>query len=526
MKTNRLFTAMCLLTALLMGGCTQNEPTDMDGAVQDLPEGKYPLQIASVSLTAESSAEPWGADAPQTRVSENTVGNSSQWDGGEEITVQLSGTMADNTPYAVEGKYILGSDKTTLTPVSGKELYWRSTSAGTITAWYSNPDYTSGNTVNLSNQSNGLAYVLKAEASNVTYNTSPSLSFTHQLAKVRVIITEGTADMNGGKIEIKGYTTCTKDKGTLSGSGDPGWISMHPVTYSDGIPCYEANLVPATIDKEEAFRVTQSSGKQATLDLDAQMSLIAGQLHKVTLTINKSGTTTVDLNEHSGDIYTVDANAAVILDGKGQTLDKRLVIGAGATVMLRNVVLKPSATGNAVTCNGGNTTLILSGKNEITSTCAGKSYVSSGILINSVGTLTIEGPGELKVTGMGDYGPGIAAMNDAAIVINGGTIIASSSNPYDLSWGNPGIGCRANNRSGNITINGGHITAQGGPWAAGIGGGKLGKCGNILIQGEHTVVTATKGEGGKANDIGAGTDGSCGTITFRNGATVNGTKYD
>lgn len=45
------------VAALLLAACTSDELTD--GTVQDLPEGKYPLQITDVSLTAGSSAEPW-----------------------------------------------------------------------------------------------------------------------------------------------------------------------------------------------------------------------------------------------------------------------------------------------------------------------------------------------------------------------------------------------------------------------------------------------------------------------------------
>ena len=141
--------------------------------------------------------------------------------------------------------------------------------------------------------------------------------------------------------------------------------------------------------------------------------------------------------------------------------------------------------------------------------------------------MIINGPGELKATGLGYYSCGIGAHNGASIIINGGTIIASSSNPYNSTWGNPGIGAIASSKEscGDITINGGHITAQGGPYAAGIGTGVLSTCGNITIQGENTIVTSKKGNG-TANDIGTGDSGKCGTITFRNGATVNGTKYN
>lgn len=95
-----------------MGGCSQDEPAG--GAAQDLPDGMYPLQIAGVSVTAESSAEPWGADSPQSRVTESADGKSSLWEGGEEITVQLSGTKADGTSYTTKGQYTPDSDKQAL----------------------------------------------------------------------------------------------------------------------------------------------------------------------------------------------------------------------------------------------------------------------------------------------------------------------------------------------------------------------------------------------------------------------------
>lgn len=61
---------------------------------------------------------------------------------------------------------------------------------------------------------------------------------------------------------------------------------------------------------------------------------------------------------------------------------------------------------------------------------------------------------------------------------------------------------------GNITINGGHITAQDGSYAAGIGTGPMSTRGNILIQGENTVAISKKGDG-QAQEIGSGDGGTC-----------------
>ena len=69
------------LAAFTLAACTQDELAEQPMA---LPEGEYPLQISSVSLTAEVSEQPW------TRVSENPAdGMSSVWQGDERIGVRI-----------------------------------------------------------------------------------------------------------------------------------------------------------------------------------------------------------------------------------------------------------------------------------------------------------------------------------------------------------------------------------------------------------------------------------------------------
>ena len=57
MKKYRLFPAICLAAALLLSACSQDELTENSTT---LPEGEYPLQIGSVTLTAEVSEQPHG----------------------------------------------------------------------------------------------------------------------------------------------------------------------------------------------------------------------------------------------------------------------------------------------------------------------------------------------------------------------------------------------------------------------------------------------------------------------------------
>ena len=56
MRKNRLFTTICLMAAILLAACSQDELAEQGTA---LPGGEYPLQIGSVSITAEASEEPW-----------------------------------------------------------------------------------------------------------------------------------------------------------------------------------------------------------------------------------------------------------------------------------------------------------------------------------------------------------------------------------------------------------------------------------------------------------------------------------
>lgn len=115
MKKYRLFPAICLVAALLLSACSQDELAENSTA---LPEGEYPLQIGSVSLTAEVSEQPW------TRVSKNpTDGISSEFQLGDAIGVSLNGETATYT-----------YDGTAWT--SEAPLYWKDKQPTTVTAWY------------------------------------------------------------------------------------------------------------------------------------------------------------------------------------------------------------------------------------------------------------------------------------------------------------------------------------------------------------------------------------------------------
>ncbi len=409
-----------VVALLTLAACTQD---DITGAGNTLPNGEYPLRIISVSANAEGGGQ-------QTRVEESVDGNRSMWTVGDKIGVRIG----DGTP----GTYLLNADGT-INADDFRPAYWATTASNqTINAWYP-----ADASVSLADQSGGLVYVLKAEPVIADYNTLVSLNFTHLLAKVRVEL-KGTADHTDGEVYIKGSTTCTNIQGTVSGSND-GWIQMHFAKYSDGTTCYEANVVPGTLAKENAFRVTNDSGKSVEVSLDGEMTLTAGELHKVTLTINDSNSEEVYLSQQEdGQNYTPGTKNCIIY-GEGKEVNQSLTIMDGGSVVLNNVNLNSRDYYAIVT--HGNTTIVLDGDFTLK---AASNYAPIHVWD---GTLTINGTSADKLTLQGVEGifSGTLAINEGAnVIINGGHIIADGSK----TGGAAGIGTFGGSSGGTITING------------------------------------------------------------------------
>ena len=165
------------MAVALLAACTQDELAEQGNT---LPEGEYPLQIGSVSITAESSEEPW------TRVAENeTDGMGSHWTGGERIGVRIG----DNEETGIYTIKVDDAGNVTVEP--DKPVYWKNTQTAEVTAWYP----AEASSVNLESQyRNGtMTYVLRGTGTG-NHQSPVTLKFTHQLAKVRVV-TKGTAQV-------------------------------------------------------------------------------------------------------------------------------------------------------------------------------------------------------------------------------------------------------------------------------------------------------------------------------------------
>ena len=201
-------------------------------------------------------------------------------------------------------------------------------------------------------------------------------------------------------------------------------------------------------------------------------------------------------------------------------VDGQVLVGTGGTNT--HVVVVPGATvtlSNAVIEASDGPGITCLGDAVVVlegiNVARGSSEDDPGIQAGPDGTrLEIRGGGSLSAAG-GEYAAGIGNGADGScgdIVISGGTVTATGG------FGAAGIGSGIEGACGDIVISGGTVTATGGDYAAGIGSGGGGECGAITIADGVFSVSATCGEWG-LNPIGAGDGGTCGTVTVAPGLT-------
>lgn len=518
-------TAYTALAALMLAACTSDELTD--GTVQDLPEGKYPLQITDVSLRAESCTEPWGADAPQTRVSENTTnGNNSVWTNGDLITVQIGDDNTSTGTYSVDVD--ASGNVTGLTTKTA--LYWKNKTAQKVKGWYPN-DIT--NDISLKNQGvngAGLAYALYAETANtVDYQTQTpiELPFSHQLAKIRVVL-EGSEKEEVKEVKVYTYPACkfTPNDATtkITGSGTPEYIPMKKTTYDNGVTyCWEANVVPGyTITKVKI-------GDVECLLNNSGVTPVVGKWHQITINVEKKP---IDFSE--GDvIITNDGNYRITGDNSNKEFIIQSLSGGwgptiNATVTLENTTLESIFLTEASSATTINATFIIKG--TVT--------VSKGIVTKCGGRVIVKGTeeGKLIIENPGQYNPAIGNLNiiepDTELKIEDVTIEATGAAGAAVigtSSGWPGAGS-----VGNITIKNSSLiltaVASGDikPAVIGTGGTDSGKlrCGDINIylkEGQSKEQFLQNLKGDYNQQVGVGSVSSPGSVSC---GSINWYKFD
>ena len=413
-----------LVAALLLSACSQDELAENSTA---LPEGEYPLQIGSVTLTAEVSEQPW------TRVSENqTNGMSSEFQPGDAIGVSLNGETATYT-----------YDGTAWT--SEAPLYWKDKNYATVSAWYpveKEIDFTQQNV-------KGLTYLLKGTSNtDADYDTPANLTFTHQLAKVRVVL-EGTKATEVQQVYVRSYPKSVNNQGDLGETtgGDPIYVPMMEATYN-GQRCWEANLRKGYLDANNSFQVANADGVRVQVTQD-RVDIKAGHVHTITIRVGEAKPVTTDISD----------NGTYIVSGTRE--EPVNIIGGNPTIYLKDANINVS-DGPAINITNGSPTIhVFGGSNTVSSNKGAGIYVAEGC------TVTIQGSSRkddvLKATA-GEDGAGIGCSGDydtdmfpcGNIVIKNVTVYAYSDASVISS---PGIGSRES--CGTITIDNATVYARG-----------------------------------------------------------------
>ncbi len=433
MRKNRLFTTICLTTAILFTACMQDELAEQGNT---LPDGEYPLQIGCVSLTAEVSEEPW------TRVAENeTDGMGSHWTDGDKIGVRIG----DNEETGI---YIINVDDAgNVTVEPETPVYWKSTQTAEVTAWYP----AEASSVNLGFQHrNGLTYVLHGTGTG-NHQSPVTLGFTHQLAKVRVV-TKGTAQVRN--ISIRNVPTFyTIEEGKITGQDT--YLSDIPMlrVEREGIDTYwEASVGPGA-----EIKYFDLGGMNCALN--TPVTTQAGALHTITWTVNNEGTTTIDL---------LNEDCIINDDGtyyfSGTASHAIRVTGGKPNIYLEDAQISVSG-GNAIDIQGGSPTIHVKGNdNEVSSSDGAGIYVAEGYSVTitsddkTANSITLTGKGGAGIGGYLASGQHSACGN---IIIQNVTVIASSSYSLGMQGYNPGIGGSGNAACGKISITNAIVYAYG-----------------------------------------------------------------
>ncbi len=227
--------------------------------------------------------------------------------------------------------------------------------------------------------------------------------------------------------------------------------------------------------------------------------------------ITVSATVESQTVSQAGGSPTVDNNP-VITSSSGTTNNTVTITAeknATANVTLENVNIDTGTTDEAaITTSGeGNVNIELNGTNTVQS---GNTH--AGVEKKDNGTLTITDEnkdGSLTATG-GNYGAGIGGGYEGScsnIAIEGGKVKAIGGTH------GAGIGGGFGGSGSNIAIEGGKVEASSVGGGAGIGGGSIGSGSGITVSGGE--VTAQGGVGGAG--IGGGQGGSGSNITISDG---------
>ena len=424
------------LAAIALTACTQDELAENSTA---LPEGEYPLQIGSVSLTAEVSEQPW------TRVSENPAdGMSSVWQGDERIGVRI-GDNEETGIYVVK----VDAEGTVMEIIPEKAVYWKDNQPATVTAWYPVDEE-----LNFTHQDNGLTYLLKAEEVEAGFDKPANLAFSHQLAKVRVKLTGDKA----GEVQavtVRSYEGTNNEQGTPNGRiGTDVYVPMLKATYG-GETYWEANLLNGHLEADNTFRVSSDGKNFVQAKLTENVDITPGQVTTITISVNPAiPEGTPEITDATGDI---NGTSAYVVRGNDRTTPINIT-GGSPTIYLDGATIAVGS-GNAIkiTNNATPTIYVVGEGNTISSGNGAGIYVEQGSTVTITGRsqgdkLTVRGSN--GSSGIGGYVIDMVYGTYANCGnINISNVSITSYGSSDLNGDiSPGIGSAGHAACGTITI--------------------------------------------------------------------------
>ena len=371
------------------------------------------------------------------------------------------------------------------------------------------------------------------------------------------------SDGNGHIYNIKSTKDWPGGMAPAGATGNPG--------YATGDDIYVAMLPienkPLTLS---ATYTANSETKNLTLTTKPG-TLAAGKFYR-----NVPVTMQLENMDITGDItqtLTVPAGMTVTVNGANlnTTSAPAIVLEDKATLILKGTNTIRATYADAIQCNGNATIEFQSTTNTITAVSSNKKgiQITDGKSLNITGTgsaslngnIGVPASASLKFNGQAAshniYIPDGATLSSSGVGISS-TVTIGSGETFTLSWttlsvtSGPGIQCSGNatiildgtntvttaaegypaiqaGGSGTtLTIQGsGSVTATGGLYAAGIGTGRIGICGDITISGGN--VTASGGQYGTGIGSGGGdnnTASTCGAITISGGTVIaNGGEH-
>ena len=266
--------------------------------------------------------------------------------------------------------------------------------------------------------------------------------------------------------------------------------------------------------KGKAALSVQGKGN-VEIELDGDNELKSGT-QSAGLEKTSTGTLTLkDDSKEAGSLTATGGNNAAGIGGGFQGNGENITITGGTVIATGG--FSAAGIGGGREGKGENITITGGTVNATSNDGAG----IGGGLLGSGENIAITG-GTVNATGTD--GAGIGGGNGGVgknITITGGTVTAAGG------FGNAGIGGGNGSDGENITITGGSVTATGGEGGAGIGGGAEGGGGNnITIKGGTVTATGGGNRGNSGAGIGGGSSGSGENITINDGkVTATGGNY-